>query len=79
MFAGYNLERGAKMIHRNIGIIFQNQSLDTELTAEENIRLISKLRGMPLPLSCSLEEAGARGSAPQKLTITAAQVEPVLP
>ena len=37
--AGYDLEREAKEIRSNIGIIFQNPSLDLELTAEENIRL----------------------------------------
>ncbi|MDF2905961.1 MAG: putative transport system ATP-binding protein [Herbinix sp.] len=37
--AGYDLDHEAKRIRSNIGIIFQNPSLDLELTAEENIRL----------------------------------------
>jgi ABC-2 type transport system ATP-binding protein len=37
--AGYDLDREANKIRSNIGIIFQNPSLDLELTAEENIRL----------------------------------------
>lgn len=37
--AGYDLDREGKRIRSNIGIIFQNPSLDLELTAEENIRL----------------------------------------
>lgn len=37
--AGYDLEREAKEIRSNIGVLFQNPSLDLELTAEENIRM----------------------------------------
>ena len=37
--AGYDLDREGRRIRSNIGIIFQNPSLDLELTAEENIRL----------------------------------------
>ncbi len=37
--AGYDLDRDAKQIRSNIGIIFQSPSLDLELTAEENIRI----------------------------------------
>ena len=37
--AGYDLEREAKAVRRNIGIIFQNPSVDLHLSGEENIRL----------------------------------------
>lgn len=37
--AGYDLDREANEIRSNIGVLFQNPSLDLELTAEENIRL----------------------------------------
>lgn len=44
--AGYDLDTQAKLIRRAIGIIFQNQSLDLSLTAEENIRLHVSLYGL---------------------------------
>jgi ABC-2 type transport system ATP-binding protein len=37
--AGYDLDRQARDVRRNIGIIFQNPSLDLHLSGEENIRL----------------------------------------
>lgn len=37
--AGYDLAQEAKKIRSNIGIIFQDPSLDLDLTAEENIRM----------------------------------------
>lgn len=43
--AGYDLDRDAKKIRGNTGIIFQNPSLDLELTAEENIRLHVSIYG----------------------------------
>lgn len=43
--AGYDLAREAKKIRSNIGIIFQNPSLDLELTAEENIRMHVSIYG----------------------------------
>lgn len=44
--AGYDLDKQPKQVRRNIGIIFQNPSLDLELTAEENIRLHVSLYGL---------------------------------
>lgn len=44
--AGYDLEREAKTVRSHIGILFQNPSLDLELTAEENIRLHVSLYGI---------------------------------
>lgn len=44
--AGYELNRQARDIRKNIGIIFQKPSLDLELTAEENIRLHVGIQGL---------------------------------
>lgn len=43
--AGYDLDCDAKKIRSNIGVIFQEPSLDLELTAEENIRLHVSIYG----------------------------------
>lgn len=43
--AGFDLEREANKVRSSIGIIFQNPSLDLELTAEENIRLHVSIYG----------------------------------
>lgn len=44
--AGFDLDKDAKAIRRQIGIIFQNPSLDLNLRAEENIRIHSILYGV---------------------------------
>ena len=44
--AGYDMNEGQKEIRQNIGIVFQNPSLDGDLTAEENIRLHVGLYGV---------------------------------
>ena len=44
--AGHDLEGDATGVRRNIGIIFQNPSVDQHLSAEENIRLHVGLYGM---------------------------------
>jgi ABC-2 type transport system ATP-binding protein len=36
--AGYDLDKDQSNVRRSIGVIFQNPSLDQNLTAEENIR-----------------------------------------
>src|SRR3989338_8909623 len=36
---GFDLDKNAHDIRRNIGVIFQNPSLDLNLTAEENVRI----------------------------------------
>lgn len=36
--AGYDIEKDSHKVRQNIGVIFQNPSLDLNLTAEENIR-----------------------------------------
>ena len=42
---GHDLEKEANKIRSNIGVIFQNPSLDLELTAEENIRMHVSIYG----------------------------------
>lgn len=44
--AGFDLEKQASDVRKHVGIIFQNPSLDQNLTAEENIRLHCVLYGM---------------------------------
>jgi ABC-2 type transport system ATP-binding protein len=44
--AGYDLEKEAAQVRQMVGIIFQNPSLDLNLTAEENIRFHSVLYGL---------------------------------
>jgi ABC-2 type transport system ATP-binding protein len=43
--AGYDLATRQAMVRRNIGIVFQQPSLDLNLTAEENLRLHAVLYG----------------------------------
>ena len=44
--AGYDVNTKAKDVRENVGIIFQNPSLDLNLSAEENIRLHVNLYGV---------------------------------
>jgi ABC-2 type transport system ATP-binding protein len=44
--AGFDLDKNSKDVRKNIGIIFQNPSLDLNLSAEENIRLHAALYGL---------------------------------
>jgi len=44
--AGYDVAHAASEVRQNIGIIFQQPSLDTNLTAEENIRFHAVLYGL---------------------------------
>jgi ABC-2 type transport system ATP-binding protein len=46
MVAGFDLAKDANAVRRSIGIIFQNPSLDLNLTAEENVRFHAILYGM---------------------------------
>jgi ABC-2 type transport system ATP-binding protein len=43
--AGFDLDKNQREIRRNIGIIFQNPSLDLNLTAEENVRIHAAMYG----------------------------------
>jgi ABC-2 type transport system ATP-binding protein len=44
--AGYDIRRAASTVRQNIGIIFQQPSLDFNLTAEENVRFHAVLYGL---------------------------------
>lgn len=44
--AGYDLDKNQSDVRQNVGIIFQNASLDLNLTAEENIRFHAVLYGV---------------------------------
>ena len=44
--AGYDIEREARKVREKVGIIFQQPSLDPQLTAEQNIRFHACLYGM---------------------------------
>lgn len=44
--AGYDVVRQASVVRQRVGIIFQNPSLDTNLTAEENVRFHAVLYGL---------------------------------
>ena len=44
--AGFDVEKQAKHVRENVGIIFQQPSLDPQLSAEENIRFHACLYGM---------------------------------
>ncbi len=46
MIAGYDSDNDQDNIRRNIGVIFQNPSLDLQLSAEENIRFHAIMYGM---------------------------------
>lgn len=44
--AGHDVDRSASSVRKNIGVIFQQPSLDLNLTAEENVRLHANLYGL---------------------------------
>lgn len=44
--AGYDIDKNSNKVRQNVGIIFQNPSLDLNLTAEENIRFHAVLYGL---------------------------------
>jgi ABC-2 type transport system ATP-binding protein len=46
VIAGYDIDRDQTRVRANIGIIFQNPSLDLNLTAEENVRFHAILYGL---------------------------------
>jgi ABC-2 type transport system ATP-binding protein len=46
IIAGYDVVRQANLVRQSIGIIFQNPSLDANLTAEENVRFHAVLYGL---------------------------------
>jgi len=46
VIAGYDVSTQARAVRRQVGIIFQNPSLDQNLTAEENVRFHAVLYGL---------------------------------
>jgi ABC-2 type transport system ATP-binding protein len=48
--AGYDVVRERDNVRRNIGLVFQETTLDTYLTAEQNMRLHAELYGVPKAL-----------------------------
>lgn len=44
--AGLDIDKNASSVRKNIGVIFQNPSLDVNLTAEENVRFHAVLYGL---------------------------------
>ena len=45
--AGFDIDRERDDVRRNIGLVFQDTTLDTYLTAEQNLRLHAELYGVP--------------------------------
>ena len=45
--AGFDVDRERDAVRRNIGLVFQDTTLDTYLTAEQNLRLHAELYGVP--------------------------------
>jgi ABC-2 type transport system ATP-binding protein len=48
--AGFDVNRERDAVRRNIGLVFQDTTLDTYLTAEQNMRLHAELYGVPREL-----------------------------
>src|SRR5581483_11924875 len=47
LVGGYDVVTNARMVRRHIGLVFQEQTLDDQLTAEENLRFHAVLYGVP--------------------------------
>ena len=47
LVAGYDIVRQRADVRRNIGLVFQDPTLDAYLTAEQNLRFHAELYGMP--------------------------------
>jgi len=45
--AGFDVTRQPRAVRRSIGLVFQDQTLDEQLTAEENLRFHAVLYGVP--------------------------------
>jgi len=46
MILGHDVARTAALVRRNIGVVFQAQSIDVKLSAEENLMLIGHIYGL---------------------------------
>jgi len=49
LVAGHNAATDRDAVRRNIGLVFQDTTLDTYLTAEQNLRFHAELYGVPKP------------------------------
>lgn len=68
--AGHDLDSGAKDIRQEIGVIFQNPSLDLNLTAEENIRFHANLYNLyPYRISFKLMPKSYRDKVMELATV----------
>jgi len=47
LVAGYDVVKQAGLVRKNIGVVFQETTLDLELTARENLDFHARLYGMP--------------------------------
>jgi ABC-2 type transport system ATP-binding protein len=45
--AGFDVQRARDQVRRNIGLVFQDSTLDTYMTGERNLRLHAELYGVP--------------------------------
>jgi ABC-2 type transport system ATP-binding protein len=45
--AGYDVRRQRDTVRRNIGLVFQDPTLDSYLTGEQNLRFHADLYGVP--------------------------------
>ncbi len=43
---GHDVAREPALVRRNIGVVFQAQSIDVKLSAEENLMLIGHIYGL---------------------------------
>jgi ABC-2 type transport system ATP-binding protein len=50
LVAGHDVQRERDQVRRNIGLVFQDTTLDAYLTAEQNLRLHAELYGVPREL-----------------------------
>ena len=71
LVAGYDVARQRDQVRRNIGLVFQDTTLDSYLTAEQNLRFHAELYGVPragLPdrMRQVLEMVGPVGASRQR-------------
>ena len=62
--AGHDVVRERDPVRRNIGLVFQDTTLDTYMTAERNLRLHAELYGVPRDVVERPHAPGARDGRP---------------
>ena len=62
LIMGHDVAREPALVRRNIGVVFQAQSIDIKLSAEENLMLIGHIYGLR---GAALEEARQRNAEPR--------------